>query len=218
MGFKGNWLGNRLYAEAAIFSTQIENLLVAQRTAEDQYVGVNAGSSSHPGLEFLVHYQLSNSDKFQITPCFSAALNNFKFKDFVDGNADYSGNELTGVPDKQWNFGLDVNTKCGWSLNTSYRTLGKIPLNDSNAKYSDAYSVLDIKTSYFFTILKVLKTGLQCRSQQRIGRDLRQALPDAVGFGTVPPRYFYPGNPVNFYGGFSVSYVLGSADFSGKIK
>lgn len=217
LGFKGNWLGNRLYAEAAIFSTQIENLLVAQRTAEDQYVGVNAGSSSHPGLEFLVHYQLSNSDKFQITPYFSAALNNFKFKDFVDGNADYSGNELTGVPDKQWNFGLDVKTKCGWSLNTSYRTLGKIPLNDSNAKYSDAYSVLDIKTSYFFTILKVLKTGLNAGVNNALDEKYAASiLPNAVGFGTVPPRYFYPGNPVNYYGGFSVSYVFGSAGFSAE--
>lgn len=209
LGFKGNWFENRLYVEATIFSTQIENLLVARRTAEDQYVGVNAGSSSHPGLEFSVQYKLLKSAKFQITPYFSAALNNFKFKDFVDDSADYSGNELTGVPDKQLNFGLDINTKCGWSLNMSYRTVGRIPMNDSNAKYSDAYSVLDIKTSYFFTILKVLKTELNAGVNNALDEKYAASiLPNAVGFGTVPPRYFYPGNPVNYYGGFSVSYVF----------
>lgn len=209
LGFKGNWFENRLYVEATIFSTQIENLLVARRTAEDQYVGVNAGSSSHPGLEFLVQYKLLKSAKFQITPYFSAALNHFKFKDFVDDSADYSGNELTGVPDKQWNLGLDINTKSGWSLNTSYRTVGKIPMNDSNTKYSDGYSVLDIKTSYFFTILKVLKTELNAGVNNALDEKYAASiLPNAVGFGTVPPRYFYPGNPVNYYGGFSVSYVF----------
>ncbi|HSN47462.1 MAG TPA: TonB-dependent receptor, partial [Flavobacterium sp.] len=130
IGFKRNWLGNKLYTELTLFSTQIENLLVARRTADDRYVGINAGSSSHPGVEFLVNYKVLDSKIFQITPYFSAALNNFKFKDFVDGGADYSGNQLTGVPDKQWNFGLDINTKQGFSLNTSYRTVGSIPMND----------------------------------------------------------------------------------------
>ena len=160
LGFKGNWFENKVYTELTFFSTQIESLLVARRTADDQYVGVNAGSSSHPGIEFMVNYKLLDSNTFQIIPYFSAAINNFKFKDFVDGEADYSGNELTGVPDKQWSLGLDVNSKKGFVVNLSYRTVGKIPMNDSNTKYSDGYSLLDIKTTYAFTILKVLKTEL----------------------------------------------------------
>lgn len=209
LGFKGNWFGNKLYTELTLFSTQIENLLVARRTADDQYVGINAGSSSHPGVEFLVNYKLLDSNKFQITPYFSAALNHFKFKDFVDGEADYSGNQLTGVPDKQWNFGLDINTQYGFSVNTSYRTVGRIPMNDSNTKYTDSYSLLDIKATYFFTILKVLKTELNAGFNNALDEKYAASiLPNAVGFGTVAPRYYYPGNPVNFYGGFSVSYVF----------
>ena len=209
LGFKGNWFGNKLYTELTLFSTQIENLLVARRTADDQYVGINAGSSSHPGVEFLVNYKLLDSNKFQITPYFSAALNHFKFKDFVDGEADYSGNQLTGVPDKQSNFGLDIKTQYGFSLNTSYRTVGRIPMNDSNTKYTDSYSLLDIKATYFFTILKVLKTELNAGFNNALDEKYAASiLPNAVGFGTVAPRYYYPGNPVNFYGGFSVSYVF----------
>lgn len=209
IGFKGNWMENKLYAELTLFSIQIENLLVARRTAEDQYVGINAGSSSHPGIEFLINYKLLDANKFQITPYFSAAINNFKFKNFVDHEADYSGNQLTGVPDKQVNFGLDINTKKGFSVNMSYRTVGRIPMNDSNTKYSDGYSVLDIKTTYFFTILKVLKTELNAGINNALDEKYAASiLPNAVGFGTVPPRYYYPGNPVNFYGGFSVSYVF----------
>lgn len=209
IGFKGNWFENKLYTELTFFSTQIENLLVARRTADDQYVGINAGSSSHPGIEFLVNYKLLETLEFQITPYFSAALNNFKFKDFVDAESDYSGNELTGVPDKQWSLGLDVNTKKGFGLNVSYLTIGKIPMNDSNTKYSDAYSLLDIKTTYLFTILKVLKTELSAGINNALDEKYAASiLPNAVGFGAVPPRYYYPGNPINYYGGFSVSYVF----------
>ncbi len=209
LGFKGNWFGNQLYTEVTFFSTQIENVLVAQRTADDQYVGINAGSSSHPGIEFLVNYTLFESAIFQVTPYFSAALNNFKFKDFVDRGNDYSGNQLTGVPDKQLNFGLDINTKKGFSINMSYRIIGKIPMNDSNTKYSESYSLLDIKTSYFFTILKVLRTELNAGVNNALNEKYAASiLPNAVGFGGVPPRYYYPGNPINYYGGFSVSYVF----------
>jgi iron complex outermembrane receptor protein len=35
-------LNNKLYTEIS-FSTQISNLLVARRTADDQYIGINAG-------------------------------------------------------------------------------------------------------------------------------------------------------------------------------
>jgi iron complex outermembrane receptor protein len=209
IGFKGNWFKNKVYTEFTFFSTQIENLLVARRTANDQYVGINAGSSSHPGIEFMVNYKLLDSNTFQITPYFSATINNFKFKNFVDRESDYSGNELTGVPYKQWSLGLDVNTKKGLGLNVSYLTIGKIPMNDSNTKYSDAYSLLDIKTTYSFTILKVLKTELSAGINNALNEKYAASiLPNAVGFGAVPPRYYYPGNPINYYGGFSISYVF----------
>jgi iron complex outermembrane recepter protein len=198
-----------VYTELTFFSTQIENLLVAQRIADDQYAGINAGSSSHPGIEFMMNYKLLNSSSLQVTPYFSAALNNFKFKDFVDRGNDYSGNELTGVPDKQWTLGLDFYAKKGLSINVSFLNVGKIPMNDSNTKYSDAYSLLDIKTSYLFTILKVLKTELNAGINNALGEKYAASiLPNAVGFGAVQPRYYYPGNPINYYGGFSVSYVF----------
>jgi iron complex outermembrane receptor protein len=209
LGFKGNWFVNQLYTALTLFSTQIENVLVAQRTADDQYVGVNAGSSSHPGIELLVNYTLFESSKFQVTPYFSAALNNFKFKDFVDRGIDYSGNQLTGVPDKQLNFGLDVNTKKGLNINMSYRIIGEIPMNDSNTKYSESYSLLDVKANYIFTISKFLRTELNAGVNNALDEKYAASiLPNAVGFGVAQPRYFYPGNPINYYGGFSISYIF----------
>lgn len=209
LGFKGNWLGNKLYTEVTFYTTQIENLLVARRTAEDQFVGINAGSSSHTGLEFLINHKLLELTILQITPYISGAVNTFKFKEFLDRDADYSGNQLTGVPENQFNFGVDLNTKNGFSLNTSFRTTGKIPMNDSNTKYSERYSLLDLKTAYVFTILKILKTEVNAGINNALNtKYAANILPNAVGFGSAAPRYFFPGNPVNYYGGFSVAYLF----------
>ena len=209
MGFKANWLENKLYTEVTFYSTQISNLLVARRTADDQYVGVNAGSSSHTGVEFLLNYKLLDDKLFQITPYISGAVNDFKFKEFIDNDVDYSGNQLTGVPENQLNFGLDVITKYGFSVNTSFRTMAKIPLNDSNTKYSEGYSLLDIKTTYAFIILQVLKTELNAGINNVFNtKYAANILPNAVGFGSAAPRYFYPGNPINYYGGLSVAYLF----------
>ena len=209
MGFKGNWLENKLYTEVTFYSTQITNLLVARRTADDQYVGINAGSSSHTGIEFLLNYKLLDDKLFQITPYISGAVNDFKFKEFIDNDVDYSGNQLTGVPENQLNFGLDVITKYGFSVNTSFRTMAKIPLNDSNTKYSEGYSLLDIKTTYAFIILQVLKTELNAGINNVFNtKYAANILPNAVGFGSAAPRYFYPGNPINYYGGLSVAYLF----------
>ena len=83
--------------------------------------------------------------------------------------------------------------------------MAKIPLNDSNTKYSERYSLLDIKTSYAFTILKALKIELNAGINNALDtKYTANILPNAVGFGTALPRYFYPGNPINYYGGFSV--------------
>jgi iron complex outermembrane receptor protein len=54
------------------------------------------GVSSHIGMEFLLNYQLLQTSQFQLSSYFSAV--NFTFKDFIDGDNNYSGNKLTGVP------------------------------------------------------------------------------------------------------------------------
>ncbi|MNF56364.1 vitamin B12/cobalamin outer membrane transporter [compost metagenome] len=208
VGLKGNWLDTKLYTELTFFSTQISNLLVARRTGDDQYVGINAGESSHKGIEFFMNYKFLEISQWQLMPYFSGAINNFKFKDFVDGDNDYSGNSLTGAPDLQWSLGLDLST-AGFSFNTSYRTVGEIPMNDANSKFTDTYSLLDIKATYSFKILKSFYTELYTGVNNTLDTHYAASiLPNAVGFGNVPPRYYYPGNPRNFYGGVSLSYLF----------
>ncbi|MCR9183637.1 MAG: TonB-dependent receptor, partial [Flavobacteriaceae bacterium] len=80
IGFKMNWLSNALYTEISLYSTQIKNLLVARRIAEDQFVGINAGESSHKGIELFINYKLFSNSGFQLNPFLSGTITDFKFK------------------------------------------------------------------------------------------------------------------------------------------
>ncbi|EIA10030.1 TonB-dependent receptor family protein [Flavobacterium frigoris] len=209
LGFKGHWLKSKLHTEVVFYSTQISNLLVARRTADDQFVGINAGESSHRGIEFAFNYALLKTTNFEISTYFSASLNDFKFKDFVDNGIDYSGNRLTGVPNQQWNAGIDLKTASGFSFNSSFTSMGKIPMNDSNTKYSESYSLLDIKVAYSCTLLKVLKATVSSGINNVLDRKYAASiLPNATAFGNAAPRYYYPGSPIQFYGGLSVTYLF----------
>jgi iron complex outermembrane receptor protein len=88
-------------------------------------------------MEFLLNYQLLQTSQFK-SSYFSAAVNRFTFKDFIDGDNNYSGNKLTGVPDAQWNVGLDASSTSGFSLTTSFSKVGRIPMNQ-NSKYTETY-------------------------------------------------------------------------------
>jgi iron complex outermembrane receptor protein len=209
IGFKANFLEKKLYTELVLYSTQINNLLVARRVAEDQYVGINAGESSHQGLEFLLNYKFQSNLNIQLNPYFSATINRFEFKDFVDNDTDYSGKLLPAVPNTQFNFGFDLVSAMGLSFNASYRLTGKMYLDDANLKETVGYELLDVKAGYGFYILKKLKMEINLGIQNALNEKyVASILPNAVGFGSTPARYYYPGNPVNYYGGFNAVYAF----------
>ena len=82
-------------------------------------------------------------------------------------------------------------------------------MNDANTKYTDAYGLLNFKTTYAFTILKILKTEVNAGVNNTLNQKYAASiLPNAVGFGGLPPRYYYPGNPINYYGGVSIAYLF----------
>lgn len=209
MGFKGNFLNSKLYAEIVFYHLLVENLLVARRIAEDQYMGINAGESTHQGIEFLVNYKWVPNPNFQLQPYCSGTINNFRFTDFVDRNNDFSGNKLPAVSNVQLNLGFDLSTNLGLNFNTNYGFFGKMPMDDANSKYTKSYQLFDAKIGYTFIILKKLKTEINTGMQNILNEKYSSSiLPNAVGFGTVPPRYYYPGNPRNFYGGVTFTYLF----------
>jgi iron complex outermembrane receptor protein len=82
-------------------------------------------------------------------------------------------------------------------------------MNDANTKYSEKYSLLDLKAAYSFTILQFLKATVSSGINNVLDRKYAASiLPNATGFGNAAPRYYYPGSPIQFYGGLSLSYLF----------
>lgn len=206
-GLKADWLDRKLYTEVALYSIQISNLLVAQRVGDDQFVGVNAGSTTHNGVEVLARYQYITEAKWILRPYASLALQYYRFREFIDGENDYAGNELTGVPAGAINLGLEIFAPNGFRISVNNYTVGQVPLNDANSAYAEGYNLLNSKLSYEANVLARVKIGVNAGVNNILNAHYAASiLPNATSFNGSAPRYFYPGSPRNIYVGFKVDY------------
>ena len=67
LGLIGSTNDNSLSYKLNLYYMDIKNLLVAQRTSFDTFTGVNAGKTTHPGLEATINFPLLRSQNLNIT-------------------------------------------------------------------------------------------------------------------------------------------------------
>ncbi|MBT0607915.1 TonB-dependent receptor family protein [Aequorivita echinoideorum] len=198
----------KIEIQANAYFLDIENLLVAERVGDDQFIGRNAGRTEHKGVEMSIKYREKIGKNILFSPYMNFEFTDHNFVDFVDNENDFSGNNLTGVPDKKLNGGIQLKFK-NLLLNTNFLHIGKIPLNDANDLYSEKYTVLNAKASFNCTISEniffELNTGVSNFLDTKYAASV---LINATGFGNSDPRYYYPGLPINWFGGFKISYLL----------
>lgn len=208
-GGKGSWLQNRLQGSVAIYQMDIQDLLVAQRVGEDQYIGRNAGKTRHRGLEASLQYLIPMQSGWNVSPFLSYTLNDHTFREFSDGDSDFSGNPLTGVPPHRIYGGVQVNSDRGWYWNGSYQFVDAIPLTDGNTESSDAYNLVNTQLGYRTRWGEHLNLGLELGVNNVFDTLYASSvLINATGFGGSEPRYFYPGNGRNFYLGVLLLYAF----------
>ena len=209
VGGRFEWLKKRLLLNLTLYQMDIKNLLVAQRVGEDQYIGKNAGKTRHKGLELDVRYRGTISQSLTLMPYISYTLSDHSFIDFVDGDNDYSGNPLTGVPKHRLSSGMDLQHASGLSLNLTHQFVDKIPLSDAASAYSDSFNVFNLKLGYRASLTQNLTMGINAGINNIFDTNYAQSvLINSVGFGGAQPRYFYPGNGRNYYGGIRLVYLF----------
>ncbi len=207
LGTRYNFLDQKVFGSLSLYRMDISDLLISRRTVEDSFFAINAGKTTHNGIEWEINYMILKKDSIQLNFFTNGSLHYFKFKDFKDLDDDFSGNDLTGVPTEVINLGIDLINKKGVYAHLNFQMVGKIPANDANTVYSERYDLLQGKIGYqnvlgkhisynfFFGVNNILNT--RYASQLQI---------NAKGFGGNAPRYFYPGLPVNVYGGININY------------
>jgi iron complex outermembrane receptor protein len=137
-----------------------------------------------------------------LRPTLSASVFNFHFADYKVGSADYSGNELTGVPGEVIVAGLDLVTALGVYFNITFNYTSAIPLTDQNDVYSSPYRLWQgrlgwrrewkhhVSTDFFIGI-------------DNAANELYSLGNDINAFGR---RYYNPAADRNYYGGVRFSF------------
>ena len=204
VGIIGSTNDNSLSYNLGLYFMDIKNLLVAQRTSFDTFTGVNAGRTTHPGLEATVNFPLFRGKNLTITSSNNFSKYWYIFKDFNNRGTDYSQNKLTGVPSHTIYSKIMINLK-NYLAQISFQNVGKIPMNDSNELFTDSYSVIDLKLSrlYYLKNLGInISTGINNLFDSRYASGI---VINARGFGGRDPRFYYPGLPRNYFISLSIS-------------
>lgn len=205
IGSRGANIRGRFSYEITFYTMQIKDLLVARRTAIDQFIGVNAGKTVHNGIETYLHYDILSQQKLQIFIGYTLA--DYKFKDFVDDKNDYSGNHLTGTSPHIASAGLDLDeTNTGLYGNITFQFTDAIPVNDANSIYSNAYKLLNSKIGW----RKNISSKWNLDIYAGVNNILDEKYASMLQINAIGPafRYYYPGLPRNFYGGASLKLYL----------
>lgn len=199
-------IGKSLYFEVSAYYMKVKNLLVARRTAEDAYLGINAGETVHPGLELKLDYKLIDKPRWSGYFRMNANLTHYRFASFTDNGIDYSGNKLTGTPSATTNWMLETKHSKGFFLNLHFQTVGKMPVLDNNSLFSKAYQLASLMVRYEKTINRFtlgLSSGIQNILDAHYASMI---LINATAPGNQSPRYYYPGLPRNFKTILAISY------------
>lgn len=202
-------MDTKLNITTAIYQMNINDLLVAERVGDDQFVGKNAGKTRHRGFEADVDYRIDLSKKWVVSPFFSYTFSDHIFVDFVDGENDFSGNPLTGVPKHRLSSGIRILQDNGFYINTTHQYVSKISLLDAHTLYSDAFNVFNARMGYKKQLSGNLTLGMDFGINNIFNTKYAQSvLINTTAFGGAEPRFFYPGNGINYYGSLNVRYQL----------
>ncbi len=209
LGSKLYWPALNLWVDMTLYRMNIKNLLVAERVGEDQFIGRNAGKTKHQGIEIQVDYNLNITGRLKFSPFAGYTLNDHSFVTFVNDGIDYSGNPLTGVPRHRVHTGMrwDYDRKFYWT--SSYQYVSAIPLTDANTVSSEGYGILNTRLGYLQPITDKFSVGIDLGANNLMNiRYAQSVLINAVGFGNTEPRFYYPGNDRNYYGGLQLNYTF----------
>ncbi len=204
MGTRGDLFSGRLFYDLCLYYMRLNNLLITKRLSEDTFTGINAGKTGHAGIEIFLRAEVipgNGDENAALTLGTSLTLSRNHFIDFTDDGKDYSGNILPGIPGNIFNIYLNWKTPSGLESFISLNRTGSQFMNDRNDGVYGSYESLDLKVSWHMPVLRQrikLFAGIRNLLNEKYASMI---LVNALSTGGNSPRYYYPGEPFNFYFG-----------------
>ena len=154
LGFRGGFFENRLSVDVNAFYFRLHQAITQRRDAGGADYFINAGNTRQLGLESAFRYSHPGSHYRAVIPVIwlSHTFHRFNYRNFKQLENDFSGNRLPGVAPHTVATGLDLTFKNGLYVNLSYFFSDRIPLNDANEAFADAFHLFGFKTGYRFSL------------------------------------------------------------------
>ncbi|HRO02614.1 MAG TPA: TonB-dependent receptor, partial [Terricaulis sp.] len=148
IGFKADWLNNRLRTNLAVFYTDFTDLQVELLDDVNlTLVVANAADAVIQGIEFEVR----GAPTDWLTLFASGSLLDAEYKDYIDPlrGLDYSGNQIQRTPDYQYTIGADVRHGLTDALDliggVSYSYQDQMLWGQENRNIEDGYGLLNAR-------------------------------------------------------------------------
>lgn len=196
--------GNSIFVEGSYFDFRMKDAIVRRQNEAGQEYFVNSGETVQKGIEMLLeskNFDLKNDFLSRFKFRFSGSYYHFKFKDYRQNENDFSGNELTGVPKTTINSLLNFTFFRKLSVDYSHFYTSKIPLNDANSVWSDAYVIGNIRFGFPVDLDKT-RLNLFLQVQNLYNENYVLGF-DINAFGN---RYYNPAAKRNFVFGVKIDF------------
>src|SRR5690606_20990604 len=196
----GYRLGKQKFnAEFILYYLKLDQTITTYTNENGVVLFRSSGATDQKGVEASLDYAiLRNASGFSTDVLIGTAYTGqfFTFKDYQKEDNDFSGNDLTGVPPHNLVSRLDVRTSLGVYLNLTHQFTDKLPLNDANSVYQDAYDLVNLRFGYAKTFGRLdleVFAGVDnlLDESYSLGNDLN-------AFGG---RFYQPAPTRNWYGG-----------------
>ncbi len=205
MGYRAHFGHDEVNFDLTVFYFKLDETITTYTNEQGVVLFRNAGATDQKGVEMEIDYflhrcQLGWFQEVQLSHSYTGHF--FKFKDYAQGEEDYSGNDLTGVAPHTLVNQLDLKTRPGFYFNFTHQLVDKIPLNDRNTVYQDSYHLLNLRLGW------KKELGTQWKLEvysgiENLGNESYSLGNDLNAFGR---RYFQPAPLRNYYGGLKVAY------------
>lgn len=206
LGLRKQSLNARFNLDVAVFYYRLNNAIVRRLNDDGTEFYLNAGGTNQAGIETSASYQLirANAGSFfrSLAVSNSLTLSKFRFRNYFNAAANYSGNKLTGVPASVSVSQLNAAFPARLYFFLQHNYTSKIPLNDGNTAFANAYHLIQSKIGWNKNLSK--KTNLNVfagvdnllNQRYSLGNDL-----NAVGlryYNAAPLRNWFTGVNVRF--------------------
>ncbi|MGI4022927.1 MAG: TonB-dependent receptor [Janthinobacterium lividum] len=206
LGLRKQSLNARFNLDVAVFYYRLNNAIVRRLNDDGTEFYLNAGGTNQAGIETSESFQIirANTSSFfrNLVVNNSLTLSKFRFRNYFNAAANYSGNKLTGVPATVSVSQLNATFPARFYFFLQHNYTSKIPLNDGNTAFANSYHLVQSKIGWNKNLSK--KTNLNVfagvdnllNKRYSLGNDL-----NAVGlryYNAAPLRNWFTGVNVQF--------------------